>query len=141
MIAWDTSALVRAVVSSEPGHEKARSLLERAVPQGGSLLLKPELSGAVARRLADDGRLAASLLRRLEGAWKTFSFVPLDGAQAAQAENLARAHRLRGADAVHLAAAVWLAAELGRRSVRLASAGAEQLRAARALGLRVIEVP
>ena len=52
---------------------------------------------------------------------------------------LIRRHSLRGADAVHLAAALLLSKERGNRKFRFITADAEQAAAARAEGLRVLE--
>lgn len=140
MMSWDTSALVRALVFSETGFDRARSLLSDQGRHGGSLLLIPEIAGAVVRRCGPDRWKADALLRRLEPHWKSFSLVPMDEPQARGASKLARRHGLRGADAVHLSAALFLASVAGRRTVRFVTADVEQSAAARAEGLRVIEL-
>ncbi len=74
----------------------------------------------------------------LQELWARFSLVPLLDDEAKLAERLAATHLLRGADAVHLAAALGFASKMGKKHVRFASGDQEQLSAARREGLRVI---
>jgi len=82
-------------------------------------------------------RDTSALLRRHESDLGNFYRVPVDARQADRALRLVREHALRGADALHLAAAMELHDEIPR-GFRLCSSDREQLRAARAEGLRTI---
>jgi predicted nucleic acid-binding protein len=106
--AFDADVLIYAAV---PGHELGGRVLalltsEPAAPAGiGSTLLLPELLTRPLREEAEDELAAlAAVLGRLE-------LLPLDEATADLAVALGAAHRLSGADAVHLATAVSAGAE------------------------------
>jgi predicted nucleic acid-binding protein len=77
----------------------------------------------------------------LEDHLKHFDLIPVDQAQLEVAVRLIRKHRLRSADAIHLAGALVLARELGRGRVRFATADVPQAVAAKAEGLKVVELP
>ena len=62
----------------------------------------------------------------------------VDDRQIDVAVRLTQKHSLRGADGVHLAAAVSLASATGRRGFRFATVDSPQAKAATAEGLRVI---
>ena len=134
MILWDTSALLSGLVEGEPGHARALNLLEGSERNGGSLLLRPELAGALLRR----GRHAT--LDAFSSEWRRFSLLNLDEGQAALTERLIRRHRLKGFDAVHVAAALTLLQSIKRPRPTFVTADRAQAAAARAEGLRVIEL-
>ena len=104
----------------------------------GSGLLALEAVSGIVRRLKGKGQRAA-LLETVKGHLEHFDLVPLDQAQVDRASRLVERHALRAADALHLAAALVLARELGRRSLRFLSADVEQEQAAKAEGLRLIQ--
>lgn len=139
MIFWDSSALVKAYAADERDHGKARSLLTGRGPHAGSLLLAAEATSAVVR-WAGLRRPREQILPLLKQHLERFHLVPMDADQAAAAVAVILRHRLRGADGVHLAAALTLARAAGRRELRVATADAELARAARAERLRVIEL-
>lgn len=138
MIVWDSSALLAAIDPDEPRHLRAWGILEREERHGGSLLLRAEVFGHLVRRgRARPGRLSR-FLAHLDARWGRFTLIQVDPTQVEGAERVMRRHALRGADAIHVAAALHLAAGIGRANVRFASGDAEQLAAARREGLHVI---
>lgn len=138
MIAWDTSALIRCYSPRESDHARALNLLRNEQRQAGSAFLRIEAAGVIARRTGPDRRLRNSFLQTLEEHFARFEFVPVEGVQLDRALDLVRRHALGGADALHLAAALTLARETGRRTLRFATADEAQAAAARAEGLKVL---
>ena len=140
MIQWDTSALVKCYAALEKGHARARNLLLRERGHKGSVLLWPEAVSGIVRKLGTDRRVRESLLALLKGHLKHFDLLPVDQAQLELAVKLVCKHRLRSADAIHLAGALLLARDLGRARLRFATADIPQAAAARAEGLKVVEL-
>lgn len=138
MIFWDTSAFVRGYATGEPGYGHVRSLLLQSGDHAASLLLRPEATGAVTRRFHPDRARVRTVLDLMQEHLREFVFVGLDPALAATASRLASVHRLRGADAVHLASALTLRREIGRRGFHFVTADHEQAAAGRSEGLRVV---
>ena len=139
MIFWDTSALVRCYARHERGHDRAANLLGSNERHAGSVLLLPEVAGAL-RRLAGPNRaLGDRMLRSMREDLLGFELVPADLAPAELAADLAGRLGLRGADALHVATAVLVAREF-RRGFRFVTSDAEQAAAARAEKLRVVLV-
>ena len=108
MIAYfDTSAVVPLLVA-EPGSARAASLWDGADRIVSVRLIYPEARAALAQaeRL---GRLTARHLRdavtEFDSLFEEIDLVEVDDALARRAGELAEARRLRGYDAVHLAAA------------------------------------
>lgn len=139
MIFWDSSFFIRAFDSRERGHRHAQSLLSGREPQVASRLLRTEAISSAIRKSASDSSLRDTWLRLMEASLREFTLFTLSDPLLADAERLIRAHRLRSADAIHLATAVYAARELGRRGFRFATADREQALAARAVGLRIVE--
>ena len=139
MIFWDTSALVKAYFEPEPGHARARNLLLGSEPQCASTLILPEAAGAITRRAGRNIRLRDAVLNLLEEHLEGMNLTPMSEPDIGLSLKLIRRHSLRGADAVHLAAALLLSKERGNRKFRFITADAEQAAAARAEGLRVLE--
>ncbi len=140
MIFWDTSALIKAYGSLEKGHARAKNLLLRERGHQGSVLLWPEAVSGIVRKLGPDRRIRDSLLDLLEEHLRHFCLVPISEQQMELSVRLIRKHGLRAADAIHLAAGLSLARELGRSKIHFATADGEQARAAKAEHLRVIEL-
>lgn len=140
MIFWDTSALIRAYGALEPGHARAKNLLLREKGHKASVLIWPETVSGIVRKLGADRRVRESLLNLFEDHLKHFDVIPLDEGQIAFSVKLVRKHALRAADALHLAAALSLSGELGRSRLRFATGDAHQAKAAKAEGLKVIQV-
>ena len=108
MIAYfDTSAVVPLLID-EPGSARATSLWDGADRVVSVQLLYPETRAALAqaKRL---GRLTARQLRgavtEFDSLFEVIDLVEVDHVLAVRAGELAEARRLRGYDAVHLAAA------------------------------------
>jgi predicted nucleic acid-binding protein len=103
----DASVIVSYLVPPDVHHGASRRWLMRHVADGGAViapaLLLPEVAGAVARRTGEPGlaRRAVAAVLRLP----SLRLVPVDDVLAHQAAALAGRLRLRGADAVYLAAA------------------------------------
>jgi predicted nucleic acid-binding protein len=103
--AFDADALIYAAVPGHPLGERIAALFRSASPGTGSVLLLPEvLSKPLRDGTADEVRILASLLARLD-------LRPVDRATAELATALASRYRLRAADATHLATAVGLGAQ------------------------------
>ena len=103
--AFDADALIYAAVPGHPLGERVAALFRAASPGTGSVLLLPEvLSKPLRDGTADEVRILASLLARLD-------LRPVDRATAELATALASRYRLRAADATHLATAVGLGAQ------------------------------
>lgn len=108
---FDTSALVPLLVE-EPGSATSLSLWRAATDVVCSQLGYVETAAALARatRL---GRMTTGqqerTLAQLDQVWDEMTVLPVDESLARQAAALARAHALRGFDAVHCAAALRIA--------------------------------
>ncbi len=106
----DASVIVSHLVPHDVHHEASRAWLTRHVTDGGLViapaLLLPEISGAVARRTGVPGlaQRAVDAVLRLPG----LRLIPVDELLARSAAVLAGRLRLRGADAVYIAAAATL---------------------------------
>lgn len=109
MDAFDADALIYAAVPGHPLGERVAALFRSAGPGElagtGSVLLLPEvLSKPLGDGSADEVRLLAGLLARLD-------LRPTDRATAELATSLATRYHLQAADAVHLATAVAIGAD------------------------------
>jgi predicted nucleic acid-binding protein len=104
---FDTSAVVPLLIA-ESGSARASSLWDSSDRVVSVRLFYPETRAALARA-EHLGRLTARSLRaavdQLEGLLAEMDVIELDEALARRAGDLSEAHRLRGYDAVHLAAA------------------------------------
>jgi len=106
----DASVVVSHLVPHDVHHAASRAWLTRQVAEGGlvvaPVLLLPEIAGAVARRTGVPrlAERAVEAVLRLPG----LRLVPIDDVLARAAAKLAGRLRLRGADAVYIAAAVSL---------------------------------
>lgn len=106
-VAFDADAIIYAAATDHPLGARVRPLIERTdVAAIGSVLLLPEVLAKPMRADASSAEVAAliGILSRLE-------LLPLDAAAARLAVALAARHRLRAADAAHLATAVAAGAE------------------------------
>ena len=110
----DASVVVSRLVPDDVHHETSRRWLMQHVADGGLLisptLLLAEVAGAVARRTGKPrlGRRALAAVLRLPA----LRLVPVDEVLAHAAANLAGQFRVRGADAVYIAAAAVLGVPL-----------------------------
>jgi predicted nucleic acid-binding protein len=106
----DASVVVSNLVPHDVHHAASRAWLTRHLSDGGLVvapaLLLPEIAGAVVRRTGMPrlaGRAVEAVLRL-----HAFRLVPLDAVLARAAAEIAGRLRLRGADAVYIAAAMTL---------------------------------
>jgi len=105
----DTSAFVKLIVD-EDGADEARLWFAEAQQAASSVVTYPEASAALGRRDRQEGPEEARLrawVAALEERWRRTVAIPVAERPAGQ---LALTHRLRGMDAVQLAAAVGLRA-------------------------------
>lgn len=107
MYTLDASVHVSALNPHEPESTASQALLrllhQRQIPLFGPTLLPIEVGAAIGRRTDDAHRAMA--LATLVRNWPHQTLVPLDGAVAERAIELAASSRLRGADAVYAAVA------------------------------------
>lgn len=135
----DTSALVKRYFR-EKGSAALHRKLKPSASIAVSLLAYPELVAAV-HRLNREGALSDSqkdaIMLRIDTDWKTFTRIPLtEEIQVYYKEIFARSP-LRGADAVHLASAVFWKTVVP--SVVFVCSDAQLLSAARRMGLGVFD--
>jgi len=136
---FDTSAVVPLLIS-EPGSRRAASLWETADRVVSVRLVYPETRAALAQaqRL---GRVGTRDLRdavtELDSLFEEIDLVEVDAPLARLAGELAEIHRLRGYDAVHLAAAD----RIRDPSVVVVAGDSALLDAATAEGMAVAELP
>lgn len=107
---WDSSALLKLLVE-EPGTDVAVALWDEATAVAAGRLAVPEMSAALAAA-ERSGRIDPERLRVAAGEWRRYlaalDVVELTPAVGHHAADLAAAHALSGADAVHLATALAL---------------------------------
>ncbi len=123
MIYLDTSALVKKYVA-EIGTLKLRALLRGVGDLATSKLTYAEATASFARKRRDGGIGAAaykSVIRGFEEDWQRLTVVELTDDLLPRIKSLVERHGLRGADAVHLASALWLGAALSESIVIVAS--------------------
>lgn len=133
----DASGVMRLLLARRPGHRAALQVWEEADDLVSVTLTYAEVCAALAaarrnRALTEPGLGRA--LRSWDALWAQVAPVVLDEALAKTAGDLARVHALRGADAVHLAAARAAGSDL------LLSADRELCAAARRCGIATIEL-
>jgi uncharacterized protein len=136
---FETSAVVPLVIA-EPGSTRAASLWDSADRVVSVRLVYPETRAALAQaeRL---GRLTARHLRdavaEFDSLFEEIDLVEVDDALARRAGELAEVRRLRGYDAVHLAAAD----RIRDPNVVMIAGDSALLDAATAEGMTVAELP
>jgi predicted nucleic acid-binding protein len=130
---YDSSALAKHYMR-EPGSERVEALLNEGVLNAVCVITHTEIACVLARQVREPARDLADLRRDLE----TLSRVELTLEVIASSVALGVKYRLRGCDALQLAAAVALKKTTGRL-VRFICADAELNVAARAEGLSVID--
>jgi predicted nucleic acid-binding protein len=129
----DTSSLVKLYVD-EPGSSEVQTLVDRADLVTTSVVAYSEARAALARRRREK-YLKPSGYRRAKAALDADrpSILTLEVGEtlAKSAGDLAERHRLRGFDALHLAAYLLIVREFAGEEVRFASADSALNRAAR----------
>ncbi|HXX93070.1 MAG TPA: type II toxin-antitoxin system VapC family toxin [Planctomycetota bacterium] len=137
---WDTSALVRCYDPGEPDHGRARSFLLAERVHEASAFIVPELTSTVVRKLGRDRRNRDALLKTIKGHLAFFDLSAVAEGHLEEATRLIKTYSLRAADALHVASALILRKELGRRSLAFLTADREQAQAARSERLKVFEL-
>ena len=127
----DTSALAKRYVQ-EPGSEELEELFSSLVKEAFvSTLAFAELAAAIGKKLRKkeiQEEPASTAMRELEKDWDgLFSKIPLTNDLAMSAASLAVEYPLTGADAVHLASAAAIDAELFVVSDNLLISAAEKI--------------
>jgi predicted nucleic acid-binding protein len=139
----DASAWVKRYYA-EPGSLWVRGLFQQNAVLASASLGLVEVAATLARKeKAGDiaqSRLDQALLE-LQQDWQQFTKVHLTDDVLKDALRVARAHALRGADAVHLASALLLAADLPAQEdeMILVASDRELREAALASGLHVVD--
>jgi uncharacterized protein len=135
----DSSAVVKRYYA-ELGSERVVERLAAPERVFTSRLAYPEVHAALARKRRDQ-TLSEAAYRRAAAAfdsdWPAYDQIALDAATMSAVPGLVRRYALRGADAVHLAAAVWLR-ELVGDPLELWAADDRLLEAARGERLAVV---
>lgn len=131
----DSSAWLKRY-AHEPGSAWVHNLFDRDEYIASSTLGYVEVIAALSRRLPPVD--FTHVEPRLESDWQSMSSLPLTATVMERAADVARKYRLRGADAVHLAAALDFQKEFAAidRVVFVAS-DTELLKGAQAAGLPV----
>lgn len=137
----DTSAWVKRYLT-EPGSGWMHQLFERRESFACSPLGYIEALSAISRQqgVRQIPSQRQELLREdLRSDWNEMLHVPIDSEVIQRATRFSWEYRLRGADAIHLAAAHWLKESITARSLLLVlvTADAELIRSAEELGLTV----
>lgn len=138
MVYADTSAIVKKYVD-EPGSAEFRDLIHRTNAVGTCVLSRAETAAAFAKAirtgslLAEDAEACHAAFSR---EWKHYARIRITEALVARADSLAWSIKLRGYDAVHLAAALHWSERLGE-TVVLATFDQELWTAAANLELEV----
>ena len=111
----DSSVIVKRYYE-EPGTERVLERLAAAERVFTSRLAYAEVHAALARKRRERA-VSEAVYRRatsaFESDWPAYDQIALDAATLDAVPRLVRQHPLRGADAVHLAAAVWLREHAG----------------------------
>ena len=105
---FDSSALVKVLVPSEPGAEIASELFYSGGRQFTSRLSRPETLSALSRRVRNREISTSELIEaqlRFDEAWLQMNVIPVLDPFLDRAGELVVAYALSGADAVHLATA------------------------------------
>jgi predicted nucleic acid-binding protein len=111
----DSSVIVKRYYE-EPGTQQVRERWGRTDRVFTSTVSYAEVHAALARKRRDGGispvgfRAASEAF---EGEWPSYDHVLVDASTLTDVRRLVRRHPLRGFDAIHLAAAVWLKREVG----------------------------
>ena len=126
IVYFDSSAFVKLIVE-EDGSELAAELWDKCDAAVSSRLAFPEVRAAIAAATRDhrlDSAAHRVAVQLWEQHWAAVRVVEFSEAVSVHAGTLAGDHRLRGADAVHLASALTIGADqvVAVWDARLASA-------------------
>ena len=115
MIYADSSVIVKRYYE-EPGTQRVRELWGRTNRVFISKVSYAEVHAALARKRRDGGVSRAGFRaasEAFEGEWPSYDHVLIDASTLTYVRRLVQRHPLRGFDAIHLAAAIWLKKEVG----------------------------
>jgi predicted nucleic acid-binding protein len=118
MIYADTSAIVKRYYE-EPGTHRVRERWGRAERVFTSRVTYAEMHAVLARKRREGGLSPAAyrtVCAAFEAEWPSYDHVLVDAETLRDVRRLVRRHPLRGFDAIHLAAALWLTRESGNRT-------------------------
>lgn len=124
----------------EPGTERVREHFSAAERVFTSRLAYAEIHAALGRKRRERAMSEAAYRRgasAFEADWAAYDQILVDPATLAAVPGLVRRYALRGADAVHLGAALWLRDQLGD-PIELWAADDRLLDVGRRVGLVVI---
>lgn len=133
----DASGVMRRLLAWRAGHDVAHRVWDEADDVVTVTLTYPEVCAALAAARRNRALTKPGLERALDAwdaLWAQLDPVVLDEPLARDAGELARAHALRGADAVHLAVAQATGCDL------LLSADAALCAAARRSGMAIVDL-
>lgn len=139
MIYLDSSALIKNY-SRESGTDVVKKILARAERFGISKIGYAEVCAAFGRKNREnpkDKEIHLRAFRSFQEDWKLLTIVELGDELLPVIWNLTERYPLRGADAIHLASALWLVRAL-RDAVTLVAADSRLLEAAQSERLEVI---
>lgn len=111
----DASALAKRYIA-EAGSVEVEALIGQADITGAGLITRAEVSAALAKAVRMgwlERGAAEEILRAFRAHWQDLAVVQITEALIARADALAWEHKLRGYDAVHLAAALTWREALG----------------------------
>lgn len=115
MIYSDSSVIVKRYYQ-EPGSQRVTECWARSDRVFTSRVAYAEVHAAFARKRRDGGISAAQLRAAgdaFESEWPAYDQILIDRATSAHVRRLVLRHALRGFDAIHLSAAMWLQEQLG----------------------------
>lgn len=138
MIYFDTSALAKKYLKKEKGRNKVIELLE-SNPQHlvSSALTNLEITSALTRRQRDISGFDKAIQSFFDD-WESFIVWAIDDPLIGSAATLIRTHRLKAADAIHLATACSIRKHI-KDKLLFVSSDQELLAAANKEGLLVID--
>lgn len=137
MIFWDSSAFVKKYLREDGSNAVLRRLAGDPVV-ATSILSYAEIRAAFARKARERGVTGAvleRLNRAFEADWQSLIIVRVNDAILPAIRDVFGRHPLRGADAVHLASALYLARQTRSANLGFACADGRLLEAAGAEGL------
>jgi len=139
MIYFDSSALVKRYIK-EKGTDIVHSLTARGEAVATSKLTYPEILSAFMRKRREGDLKPESLqsvIAQLENDWGELLIVGLNDELFPLVKSLIQKHRLKAADSIHLASALWLA-ETAKADVVFIASDETLLSAAKNENLEVI---
>lgn len=139
MIYLDSSALIKKY-SQESGTDAVREMLAGTDRSGISKIAYAEVCAAFGRKNREnprDRKIHQKGFQSFEEDWKLFTIVELGDDLLPVIRDLTEKYPLRGADAIHLASALWLGRTL-RETVTFVTADTRLLEAAQSERLKII---